>query len=74
MPLYRCLFLREDDQVARIEELNCSDDRDAGRDAVYLLTRTGGFSGFELWREGRKVDEHRPAKLAIAPPDVQSKT
>jgi hypothetical protein len=67
MPLYRCLFLREDGQVARIEELN--DDGDAHRDAVRLLTRTGGFSGFELWRDGRKVDEYRPVKPAIAPQD-----
>jgi hypothetical protein len=64
MPLYRCLFLREDGQVARIEELNSSDDRDGRRDALYLLTRTGGFSGFELWRDGRKVDEYRPIKAA----------
>jgi hypothetical protein len=56
MPHYRCLFLREDGQVARIEELNNYDDGAARRDAVQLLTRTGGFSGFELWREGRKVD------------------
>jgi hypothetical protein len=68
MPLYRCLFLRED-QVARIEELNSYDDGHAHRDAVRLLTRTGGFSGFELWRDGRKVDEYRPVKPAIAPQD-----
>jgi hypothetical protein len=41
MPLYRCLFLREDGQVARVEELNSYDDGDAHRDAVRLLTRTG---------------------------------
>jgi hypothetical protein len=69
MPLYRCLFLREDGQVARIEELNSYDDSDARRDAVRLLTRTGGFSGFELWRDGRKVDEYRPVKPATAPQD-----
>jgi hypothetical protein len=61
------LFLREDGQVARIEELNSSDDRDARRDALHLLTRTGGFSGFELWRDGRKVDEYRPVRPATAP-------
>jgi hypothetical protein len=61
------LFLREDGQVARIEELNTYDDRDARRDALYLLTRTGGFSGFELWRDGRKVDEYRPVRPATAP-------
>jgi hypothetical protein len=63
------LFLREDGQVARIEELNSYDDSDARRDAVRLLTRTGGFSGFELWRDGRKVDEYRPVKPATAPQD-----
>jgi hypothetical protein len=69
MPSYRCLFLREDGQVARIEELNTYDNRAAHRDAVYFLTSTGGFSGFELWREGRKVDEYRPIKPA-SPPDA----
>jgi hypothetical protein len=69
MPLYRCLFLREDGQVARIEELNNYDDGAAHRDAVHLLTRTGGYSGFERWREGRRVDEYRPFKRATAPQD-----
>ena len=29
--------------------------------------RTGGFSGFELWRDGRKVDEFKPTRTAAAP-------
>jgi hypothetical protein len=58
------LFFREDGQVVRIEELNSYDDGDARRSALYLLTRTGGFSGFELWRDGRKVDEYKPIKAA----------
>jgi hypothetical protein len=64
---YRCRFLNEDDQVVRVEELNSYDDGDAHRGAMSLLTRIGGFSGFELWREGRKVDEYRPVKPGGAP-------
>jgi hypothetical protein len=68
MPRYRCCFLSEDGQVTRVEELNSYDDGDAHRDAVSLLSRIGRFSGYELWRDGRKVDEF---KLAI-PPDPRT--
>jgi hypothetical protein len=71
MPLYRCLFLREDGYVARIEELYSGDDGDAHCDALYLLTRAGDFSGFELWQEGRKVDEYGLIK-PTSPPDPRT--
>jgi hypothetical protein len=58
------LVFREDGRVVRIEELNSYDDGDARRSATHLLTRNGGFSGFELWRDGRKVDEYKPIKAA----------
>jgi hypothetical protein len=61
---YRCCFLNEDDQVVRVEELNSSDDLEAHFDAMSLTAKSGGFSGYELWRDGRKVDE---VKLASAP-------
>jgi hypothetical protein len=64
MSRYRCFFLNQDGQVARVEELNSYDDGDAHRDAMSLLTRTGRFSGYELWRDGRKVDEYKPIKAA----------
>jgi hypothetical protein len=67
MPLYRCFLLREDGQVGTIEDLNCYDDGEASRDASHLLN--GKYSGFELWRDGRKVDEFRPVKPAPAPQD-----
>jgi hypothetical protein len=66
MSRYRCFFLNQDGQVARVEELNSYDDSDAHRDAVSLLTRTGRFSGYELWRDGRKVDEYKPLNAATA--------
>jgi hypothetical protein len=61
---YRCCFLNEDDQVVKVEELNSSDDLEAHFDAMSLTAKNGGFSGYELWRDGRKVDE---VKLASAP-------
>jgi hypothetical protein len=59
MARYRCCFLNEDGQVARVEELAGYDDREAHRDATSLLVRTGQFSGYELWRDGRKVEAYR---------------
>jgi hypothetical protein len=57
MARYRCCFLNEYDKVVRIEELDSYDDPDAHRDVMFLMARTGQFSGYELWRDGRKVDE-----------------
>jgi hypothetical protein len=65
---YRCCFLNEDDQVVRIEELVSYDQDEARREAVFLMAKTGRFSGYELWRDGRKVDEF---KIAI-PPDPRA--
>jgi hypothetical protein len=65
---YRCCFLNEDDEVVRIEELASYDDDDARREAMFLLAKTGRFSGYELWRDGGKVDEF---KLA-SPPDPRT--
>jgi hypothetical protein len=59
MARYRCCFLDEDGQVARVEELAGYDDREAHRDATSLLVRTGRFSGYELWRDGRKVEVYK---------------
>jgi hypothetical protein len=59
MARYRCCFLDEDGQVARVEELAGYDDREAHRDATSLLVRTGRFSGYELWRDGRKVEAYK---------------
>jgi hypothetical protein len=50
-------LLNEEGQIARLEELNSYDDGDARREPMLLLAKTGRFSGYELWREGRKVDE-----------------
>jgi hypothetical protein len=59
MARYRSCFLNQDGQVARVEELAGYDDREARRDATSLLVRTGQFSGYELWRDGRKVEAYR---------------
>jgi hypothetical protein len=65
MARYRCCFLNEDDRVVRIEELDSYDDPDAHRGAMALMARTGGFSGYELWRDGRKVDERRSVRRGV---------
>jgi hypothetical protein len=65
---YRCCFLNEDDQVVRVEEITGYDDGDAHRGAMSLLMRTGQFSGYELWRDGRKVDEYRPVSRPLPAP------
>ena len=62
---YRCCFLNEDDQVVRVEELNSYDDREAHRDAMSLMVRTGQFSGYELWRDGQKVEAYRPVSRPL---------
>jgi hypothetical protein len=43
----------------RIEELDSYDEPAVRREAMFLSAKTG-FSGYELWRDGRKVDEYRP--------------
>jgi hypothetical protein len=63
----RCCLLNEDDQVVGTEDLNSYDDGGAHRDAMFLLAKTAQYSGYELWRNGRKVDEYRPLKPKGAP-------
>jgi hypothetical protein len=61
MARYRCCFLNEDDEVLPIEELESHDHDDARREAMFLLAKTGRYSGYELWRDGRKVEEFKSA-------------
>jgi hypothetical protein len=65
MARYRCCFLNEDGQVARVEELSGYDDADAHRGAMSLLVRTGRFSGHEIWRDGQKVEAYRPVSRPL---------
>ena len=65
MARYRCCFLNEDGQVARVEELTGYDDGDARRSVMSLLVRTGQFSGYEIWRDGRKVEAYRPVSRPL---------
>jgi hypothetical protein len=58
----RCCFLDERHVVVSIEELESFDDPDARRDVMALLARTGRFFGYELSRNGRKVDERTSVK------------
>jgi hypothetical protein len=51
-----------------IEELVSYDHDEARRQAMFLLAKTGRFSGYELWRDGRKVDEFKWAN----PPDPRT--
>jgi hypothetical protein len=44
------------------EMLDCYDDPVAHRDVMFLMARAGRFSGDELWRDGRKVDECKSVK------------
>jgi hypothetical protein len=67
MPTYQCCFLNENGNIVRIEVLGCGDDRDVRREATTLMAKTGLFSGYELWDEGRKVDVYRPVKSGAVP-------
>jgi hypothetical protein len=60
MPTYQCCFLDANEQTVRTEVLRSRDEVDAHREAVTLMMRVGGFAGYELWAEGRKIAEHRP--------------
>jgi len=60
MARYRCCLLNEQDEVVRVEELDSYDDPEAHRNVMDLMAKTGHFSGYELWRDGRKVDERKP--------------
>jgi hypothetical protein len=65
---YRCCFLDEADHVVRIEELVSYDHDEARREALFLFSESRRFSGYELWRDGRKVDEFKLAR----PPDPRT--
>ena len=43
-------------QTLRTEAFRAYDDRDAHRAAMIRMMRVGGFSGYELSVEGRKVE------------------
>ena len=62
MPSYQCCFLDENEQTVRTQVLGARDDVGARREAMTLLTRVGRFSGYELWGEGRKIDEYKLVK------------
>jgi hypothetical protein len=63
MPTYQCLFLDEKATVVRREIFAASDDIDARREAMILMSRIGRFSGYELWEDLRLVEEYTPVKL-----------
>jgi hypothetical protein len=62
MPIYQCYFLDENQKTLRTQVLGARDYADARREAMSIMARVGRFSGYELWAEGRKVDEYRPVK------------
>jgi hypothetical protein len=66
MPTYQCCFLDENEKTVRTEILAARDEPDARREAMTLMTRVGGFSGYELWAEGRQVEVYRPVKKVRA--------
>jgi hypothetical protein len=63
MPTYHCHFLDEKARVLRTETIAASNDIDARREAMILMTKVGRFSGYELWEDLRLVDEYMPVKL-----------
>jgi len=67
MPKYQCCFLDEKQKTVRTEVLRAGDDLDARREATTLMTKVGGFSGYDLWAEGRKVEVYRPVKESESP-------
>ena len=69
MPLYRCCFLDETGSAVWTQALGSSDDRDAHREAMALLVRTGRFSGFELWEGDLRIEIYQPNE-AKAPGEI----
>ena len=62
MPMYQCCFLDAAGSPVWTQALGSSDDRDAHREAVALLVRTGRFSGFELWSGDLRVEIYQPGE------------
>ena len=69
MPMYQCCFLDETGSPVRTQALGSSDDRDAHREAMALLVRTGRFSGFELWSGDLRIEIYQPSE-AKAPSET----
>ena len=61
MPMYQCCFLDATGSPVRTQALGSSDDRDAHREAMSLLVRTGRFSGFELWSGDLRIEIYQPS-------------
>ena len=61
MPMYQCCFLNATGSPVRTQALGSSDDRDARREAMALLVRTGRFSGFELWSGDLRIEIYQPS-------------
>jgi hypothetical protein len=66
MPTYECCFLGDSDQIVRTETFRAYTDLDAHREVMTCMMRVGGFSGYELWAEGRKVVVEGPVKARTA--------
>jgi len=62
MPTYQCDFLGEDNQPLKTQLLGARDELEARREAMNLMMRVGGFSGYELWSGGRRIAAYRPIK------------
>ncbi len=62
MPMYQCCFLDETGLAVRTQALASSDDRDAHREAMALLLRTGRFCGFELWNGDMRIEIYQPSE------------
>jgi hypothetical protein len=67
MPMYQCCFLDEAGSPVRTQALGSSDDRDAHREAMALLVRTGRFSGFELWNGDLRIEIYPRARSSRLP-------
>ena len=61
MPKYQCRLFNENEALVRVEELSSGNDFEARSEAKKLMIRTGKFRGYELWHQGRKIEDYRPA-------------
>jgi len=59
VPTYHCHFLDDKATVVRMESFVASNDLDARREAMILMTRIGRFCGYELWEDLRLRPKRR---------------
>jgi hypothetical protein len=52
---YRCYFLNDAQKIAAAENVNCTTDEEAKREAADLLAANNQYRGIEIWNGTRRV-------------------